>query len=76
MMAHDDAAAELYRLAQAEAMMRMYREANGRNPSTMEELTQFMKGFEGKISPSYEDHEAVCASNPELVAVASSHTNN
>ena len=76
MLTHNEAAAELHRLAQAEAMIRMYREANGRDPSSMDELTQFMKGFEGQVKPTNADHIVVAKSNPELELIASPHADN
>jgi hypothetical protein len=54
----DEAAAELYRLAQATAFLRMYREAHGHEPDSIQSMTVWAKRH-GPIEPTDADHAEI-----------------
>jgi hypothetical protein len=68
------AAADLYRLAQAYAMFREYRESEGHEPPSVDALVAWRHRHPlspgEKIRPTDEDYEAVKREHPELVRVA------
>src|SRR5689334_13566813 len=73
----DNAAAHLYRLAQAAAMLRMYHNAEGHEPASIEDLADWLKQQHltgrippGPIKPLPEDHDEVSRENPELVKLS------
>ena len=65
----DEAAAELYRLAQATAFLRMYREAHGHEPDSIQSMTVWAKRH-GPIEPTDADHAEIARTHPDLFARA------
>ncbi len=63
----DQASAELYRLAQAAVVLRLYRETHGYDAPTIEELYAWVdRNVRRPIKPADEDYEQVHAEHPEL----------
>jgi hypothetical protein len=77
-MTHDEesdkAAAHLYRLAQATALLRLYREAHGHHAQSTEALAAWIERRRRRsgtpVEPSREDFERVEREHPDLVALA------
>jgi hypothetical protein len=67
--ASDEAAAELYRLAHATALLRMYREANGHEPDSVQAASKWAKRH-GPIEPTDVDYAEVARTHPEWFARA------
>lgn len=63
----EQAAAELYRLAQAAALLRRYRESEGHDAPSCEALAEWVQA---QIEPSPADYEAVNRAHPDLVLLA------
>jgi hypothetical protein len=63
------AVAEIHRLAQGTAILRMFEEENDRKAVDVKEIEIWAKKNlkEGKIEPSEEDYEQVKSKYPELV---------
>jgi hypothetical protein len=63
------AAAELYQLAQAHALIRMYRESEGHEPTSTKVLEEWCerRPRSKQLIPTDEDHEAVRRERPDLV---------
>lgn len=66
-----EAAAQLYRLAEAAARFRLYREREGHEATSPLALAVWMQRRQWKpIEPTPADHEAVRREHPELVLLA------
>ena len=67
----DEAAAKLYRLAQATAPLRLYREMEGREAESMETLAvRARQHYPKKVKPTEADYQAVIQEDPDLAVVA------
>jgi hypothetical protein len=68
----DQAAAEMYRLAQAKALLRRYREETGQEPESLEALAAWAAEHPTKPwqPPTAADHETVAREHPELALLA------
>ena len=68
----DQASAELFWLAEATALLRMYRAAHGCEPISVEAVQEWAKcqPFIEPIEPTAADYEEVSRTRPELVALA------
>ncbi len=69
----EQAAAELYRLAEATALLRMYREAYGHEPVSVQTVHEWAKRQPGPIEPTDADINEASRTHPELVAQAHSN---
>ncbi len=68
-----EAAAHLYRLAQAHALLRLYRESEGHDAPSCEALADWRRRTAPsgeKIQPADEDVAAIDREHPDLVALA------
>ena len=69
----DQAAANLYRVAQATALLRLYSKSEGREAANPEILTEWLKNHpevRRPIKPSRVDHKSVERARPDLASIA------
>ena len=69
----EQAAAKLQRLAEATALLRLYRESEGHDARSLDAVTAWAQRHPeigNPVTPSEEDHIAAAREHPELAALA------